>query len=324
MSYLRKSGILAILLVGLMMSLPGVNAATDCSFTTAGNVMTLNGSCTTDATLYIPDGFTLDGAGYSITAVDPAGGHFIGGVVQNAGTSANVTNLTVTASGLANVCDDLPYATRLSGIHFNNASGSITYSTLTGINQGPSGCQEGVGIWLDGGGNVEVAHNTIVDYQKSGIVVLPSTIANIHHNDIGASATQNNLAANAVQISTASVVMHNHISGNQWTGPGEWAGTAVLVFYTDNATVSQNNLRGSADVGIYIIGNYGFYDNNRVFEEGVDGPYGDYGIIDYYGDLSGTSQNTITNNKVRGYEVPYVGVTDGKNKTIPGANPVDH
>ena len=33
--------------------------------------MTLNGDCTTDATILVPNGFTLDGAGNTITAVDP-------------------------------------------------------------------------------------------------------------------------------------------------------------------------------------------------------------------------------------------------------------
>ena len=54
-----------------------------------------------------------------------------------------------------------------------------------------------------------------------------------------------------------------------------------------------------------------------VFEDGVDGPHGDWGIADL-------NQNTVTNNKVRGYEIPYFGVTDGKNKSIPGPNPIDH
>jgi hypothetical protein len=36
--------------------------------------MRLDANCTTDETLFIPDGFTLDGRGHTITAVDrPAG-----------------------------------------------------------------------------------------------------------------------------------------------------------------------------------------------------------------------------------------------------------
>lgn len=33
------------------------NGATDCVFSTEGNVMTLQGDCTTDSTIMVPDGF---------------------------------------------------------------------------------------------------------------------------------------------------------------------------------------------------------------------------------------------------------------------------
>lgn len=103
--------------------------------------MTLDTDCTTDTSIVVPNGFTLDGAGHTITAVDPSGGHFTGGVIQNGGASANVTDVHVTASGLADVCDG--GAARLRGILFDTASGSITNNTVTDINQGASGCQEG-------------------------------------------------------------------------------------------------------------------------------------------------------------------------------------
>lgn len=83
------------------------HAATTCTFTTTGKTMKLNGNCTTDAPVVVPNGVTLDGAGFTITGIDPPGGHFKGGVVQNGGASANVTNLRVTVAGLANVCDAL-------------------------------------------------------------------------------------------------------------------------------------------------------------------------------------------------------------------------
>ena len=60
-------------------------ATTTCSFTTVDSVMTLTENCSTDTTIIVPDGFTLDGAGYTITAYDPPGGHFVGAVVKNGG-----------------------------------------------------------------------------------------------------------------------------------------------------------------------------------------------------------------------------------------------
>ena len=46
---------------------------TACVFTTSGMTMTLTADCTTDHTILVPQGYTLDGNGNSITAVDPVG-----------------------------------------------------------------------------------------------------------------------------------------------------------------------------------------------------------------------------------------------------------
>ena len=78
---------------------------TACVFTTSGMTMTLTADCTTDHTILVPQGYTLDGNGNSITAVDPAGDHFRGAVVKNGGTVAHVTDIEITAAGLADVCD---------------------------------------------------------------------------------------------------------------------------------------------------------------------------------------------------------------------------
>ena len=40
----------------------------------AKKTMTLTADITTDTTIIVPDGYTLDGNGYTITAVDVAGG----------------------------------------------------------------------------------------------------------------------------------------------------------------------------------------------------------------------------------------------------------
>ncbi|MCB9450949.1 MAG: right-handed parallel beta-helix repeat-containing protein [Anaerolineaceae bacterium] len=306
----------------LFLGVSSVSADTTCTFTADGTTLRLDGNCTTDSTIFVPDGFTLDGNGYTITGVDPIGGHFVGAVVANGGTVAHVHNLGVTVSGLANVCD--AGADRLRGIMFEGASGSIVGNTVFGINQGPSGCQEGNAIEIrnepfDGSHPntqyVEIAHNTLVDWQKTGIVANGDVSVNIHHNWIGASATQANLAANSVQIGSGGTgsIMHNYIEGNQWLGTSDYAATAILIYLADGVTIRQNNLRGNADIGIYFYGDNGVVDNNRVFDEGADAPTSgyDYGIGNWGND------NVVTNNKVRGFEIPYDGVEGGKNKVIP-------
>lgn len=320
---MKKFAIIVVLLFAVLaLAVPLVSASTSCTFTTVDTTMTLDGNCTTDATIFVPDGYTLDGAGYTIVGVDPSGGHFIGAVVQNQGVTAYVTNLTVTVSGLANACD--AGDNRLRGILFKGASGSINNNIVTGINQGASGCQEGNAIEVrndpfDGTHpntvSVEIHHNYISDYQKTGIVANGDVNVNIHHNDISASATQENLAANSVQIGFGGTgaVTHNNIDGNQWEGTSDYAASAVLVYLANGVNVSQNNIHGNADIGILIeYSDYGTYDNNRVFDEGTDHPNSGYdiGIYNY-----GTG-NIFTNNKVRDYETPYEGVEEGNNKVV--------
>lgn len=299
----------------------GAAAATTCEFETTGDTMTLEDDCVTDETIGVPDGMTLDGNSHTITGQDPeGGGHFTGAVVANEGDEAYVTDLGVTVDGLT-VCD--AGDNRLRGIMFEAASGAITKSEVIGINKGPSGCQEGNAIEVrnepfDGSGTdpvtVTIDHNTVDDYQKTGIVANGNVDVEITHNEVGDSATQEHLAANSIQLGFGAVgtVEHNQIEGNQWLGASDFAATAVLLFEASaGVNVSKNNIGGNSDVGIYAIGSGSTIDNNRVFDAGVDGPHGDSGI-------ASAGENEVTNNKVRGFDEPYYGVSGGKNKTIPG------
>lgn len=313
----------AVAVVFLFTATPSLNGATPpCVFSFSGMVMTLTGDCTTDVPIQVPDGYTLDGNGFTITAVDPAGDHFKGAVVMNAGTTASVIGLTITTGSLSNVCDG--GVDRLRGIMFEGASGAIIGNTVLNINQGPSGCQEGNAVEIrnspydgthPGTVKVEVGHNLIQAWQKTGIVANGDVDVWVHHNVIGQSATQANLAANSLQIGFGGkgLVEHNHIAQNSWLGTSDWVATGILLYSSAPGTVvRQNNLmEGNADVGIYISADGATVDNNKVFESGPDATHGDVGIGNY-----GTG-NIITNNKVRGYDVPYDGVTGGKNKAIP-------
>lgn len=284
--------------------------------------MSLDADCTTDETIFVMDGYTLDGQGFEITAVDPGGGHFLGGVVENEGAVAHVIDLVVSASGLSNSCDG--GGDRLRGIMFEGASGSIRHSTVVGINQGASGCQEGNAIEIrnapfDGTGVdpvfVEMEHNFVDSYQKGGIIANGNVHVSIHNNVVGASATQQNLAANAVQLGFGAegIVELNQIAGNQWLGASNFSATAVLLFGSatfppedpldSEIIVRRNNLGGNADVGIFVIGNGAFVDNNRVFESGVDGDHGDFGIAEF-------GDSMFSNNKIRGYVYPIFGDAD--------------
>src|SRR5688500_12645370 len=95
---------LGVLLTSALVEVPAL-AATDCSFSTSGRTLRLRADCTTDQTLVVPHGFTLDGRGRTITAVDPPGGHFVGAVIRNGGSMAHVRRVRISASGLSDTCD---------------------------------------------------------------------------------------------------------------------------------------------------------------------------------------------------------------------------
>ena len=73
-----------------------------CTFTKndKNKTMTLVADCTTATTIRVPNGYTLDGNGHKITAIDRAAA-FVGAVVENEGATMNVKNLTVTVDSAA-------------------------------------------------------------------------------------------------------------------------------------------------------------------------------------------------------------------------------
>ena len=222
-----------------------------CQFATSGTTMTLLTDCITDSTIHIPNGFTLDGDGHTITGVDPEGDtndHFLGAVVANGGAVAHVTDLTVTVDGLADRCDD--GADRLRGILFDGAAGSITNNHVIDINQGASGCQEGNAIEVrnapfnTSGPDVAVtiSGNVVTGYQKTGILANGSVVATILNNTVTGIGPVNYIAQNGVQVGFGGSgnVQGNTISGNFYTGPDLACG--ILFFEADGVKQKANTL----------------------------------------------------------------------------------
>jgi hypothetical protein len=228
---------------------PTAQATTTCVFNVVGTTMTLAGDCTTDATITVPDTFTLDGAGYTITAADPPSGHFLGPVIKNGGTSATVENLTVTTSGLANVCD--AGNDRLRGILFDGASGAIVENAVIDINQGASGCQEGNGIEVrnapfDPTGYdlaVLISNNTVTGYQKNGITANGSVAATISGNVVTGAGPVNYIAQNGIQVGfgATGAVYGNVVSGNDYTPP-DWVACGILYYQADGVRAYRNTV----------------------------------------------------------------------------------
>lgn len=222
-----------------------------CVFSTSGTTMTLVDDCTTDRTIVVPDGFTLDGDGHTITAVDPSGGHFVGGVVANGGSVAHVTHVAITASGLANVCDG--GTDRLRGILFDGAGGSITGTNVRGVRQGPSGCQEGNAIEVrnvDASGNpaptsvtVAIADNSVTDYQKNGITVNGAVNAVITGNTVAGDGSIDYIAQNGIQVGfgATALVERNTVSADDYA-PESFVACGLLLFDANGVKQRKNDL----------------------------------------------------------------------------------
>jgi hypothetical protein len=220
-----------------------------CVFVIAGTTMTLQADCNTDATILVPNGFTLDGNEFTITAVDPAGGHFKGAVIRNGGATAHVTDLTITTSGLADVCDG--GNDRLRGILFDGAAGSITNNHVLNINQGASGCQEGNGIearnepFTSAGPDLAVliSGNTVANYQKTGIIANGSVAASITGNTITGAGPVSYIAQNGIQVGFGGTgeLRDNSVSGNNYT-PQDTVACGLLFFQADGVRASKNTL----------------------------------------------------------------------------------
>jgi putative cofactor-binding repeat protein len=279
-------------------------AATSCVFDVAAGTMRLEADCTTDASIVIPDGLTLDGNYHTITAVDPPGRHFLGAILVNGGRRASVINTRLEADALANICD--VGDARLRGILFDGASGVLKGNTILDINQGASACQEGnaIELWNLSGAPVlvEIADNVVDRYQKSGIVASGAVDVSIRYNVIGSSATQAMLSANAIQIGFGAwaSIEHNDITGNRWP-LADAAATAVLLSRSAAGTlVRHNTISGNADVGIYAAADAAVIAGNVLFDDGPDGFY-DIGIVSL-------GANVVRDNDIRGFDDAQVGV----------------
>ena len=302
---------------------PRPEPSAECQFTTHGNTMVLKNNCTTSETIMVPDGMTLNGRNKTITAVDPEGGGFVGAVIKNEGATAHVKNVRIKTNGLANACkggDD-----RLRGILFEGASGSITRNSIIELNKGASGCQEGNGIEVrnapfDGTHpdtkTVTVERNSVRNYQKTGIIANGDVDVSIKFNHVGDSATEENLAANGIQLGFGAKgdVSRNAVGGNQWCGPSNYAATGMLIYQaTDGPNVTKNLVSGNADVGIYAFSDNMTVSRNLVFDRdkvedcNVNGY--DIGIGSY-----GTG-SSVTRNVVKGFDTPTDGVAEEEEDT---------
>ena len=221
-------------------------ATTSCAFATSGATMTLVDDCTTDQTILVPDGFTLDGDGHTITAVDPPAGAFLGAVVTNVTGASEIHVDDVTIQGASTAVNCGPF----TGVQFEGAGGSLTDSSVLDIRRDDpdaQGCQTGLGVRVNGLGTaitVEITDSTIAGYQKNGITVNgDGAAAVITGNTVTGDGPVDYIAQNGIQVSrgATALIEGNSVSGNDYT-PADTVACGLLYFEAQGVKQKKNML----------------------------------------------------------------------------------
>ena len=245
---------------------------TACPGTTTGTIFTLSANCgPVTAPLTVPNGFTIDGAGHTVSANDAGGTQWDGGgIVTSAGATMNIRNLNITGPvGGFQICRNSGFL--LYGIWFNDAGGTVDNVTVDHIYQFQDGtfasCQTGRAIRADGatpGRRVTITNTKVMDYQKSGFESRGTTTMNISGSTAGPPHPLEGLnAQNGVSFVgvTAGTVENNTIHGSSDEAPGPpgcgncspAASTGMLLSNADNVTVTGNTFVGNGtDIGVAV------------------------------------------------------------------------
>jgi hypothetical protein len=300
----------------LCLAAGGTAWSAECTFSTYGRVMALDGDCETETTISIPSGMTLDGKGYTITAVESTPGAWVGPIVENEGYITNVKDLTVTASDLACICKS--GSERLQGIRFSSATGEIQDCDVVGVNKGECGCQEGIGIVVshppfDGSGDprkatrVAVTGNTVEAYQKGGVVVNGNTKVTLIGNRIQGAGMIDYNGQNGLQLAYGGKgrVQGNEIRDNWYLGTETFA-TGILVFESDKAAIAGNELINN-EFGISLAAWCYFApsaDGNRIEQNLIDEAIYGIGLQSYaYAPPLSNCSPSVSNNRIAGNKI---------------------
>lgn len=243
---------------------------TACVTTLSPGQVTLREDCVTQGTVFIPDGFTFNGAAHTLTASeDGAGDHYKGAVLRNRGTVANVLDLTVTARNLSDVCD--ADADRLRGILLEGASGTIEGAVVEDLHQAGNvgGCQEGFAIDVRNTApgatpvNVIIRGNRLTGYQKAGVVVLGPVAVTVEDNLIDGLGPTNRIARIGIQLAygVSGRVVGNAVKGNAYLLESDYSSGILVLggsYYGAGRALChdlliQQNTLAENDVGVSLL-----------------------------------------------------------------------
>jgi hypothetical protein len=277
----RSRASAAVVALGLAVAGVGLSAAPahaaalgSCEVTTAGLVYTLTADCSVTTAIDIPDGVTLDGAGYTITAVETPGVWYHGETVlrsavgdDSAAAVMNVKNLHIeTNFTLGGNSGGL-----LSGIYMIRAGGTIENVSVDGMSHG-NGVQEGRGIYIKNlapAGSpaypeavVSISDTSITRFQKSGLYLSGNVKFDLKGLTIGRGAGPNGeandgIAANGLTILNGArgSLTDSQVAPNYYKLPADTSATGILVMDSGKVTLARNIVSSAkGNVGVYVYG----------------------------------------------------------------------
>ncbi|MFD8479342.1 putative Ig domain-containing protein [Kitasatospora sp. NPDC059673] len=278
--------------------------------TTSGTTITLTGDCATTDNLTIPDGYTLDGAGHTITATDSSlASPLLDAVVSNASgaTTMTIENLTVQGNYLPRDPADSRTNAPFFGIRFLSASGSLSNVTVTGITRHQT-YNFGQGIMVDatngGPQTVTVTGVTVADFQKNGLTANGEATMNVTGSTLGppdmaiplpAPPVTGNIAQNSVQYFNSGGTFTDNTVLTYTANNSASSSTGMLLFTANNVTVDHNTIAGpnGADVGINVTGGTNItISYNNITRSPIQPPLRDFwgiGIAGYSGAAASTT-----------------------------------
>lgn len=241
------------------------------------------------------DGLTLrtKGEGHAViqAPADLTGSKAI--VHVDGADGVTVRGFDITAAGVA------PGAV-LAGVQVDaGGSVAVTRTRISHIGDPANGLQTGIGVLVGGRladgatpGEATITDNTIVDYQKAGVVVVnEGSRALVADNTITGSGPNKAIGQIGVQVSdgAAAVVAGNTITGNAYTGSADATAAGVTVGNAGAVAVVGNRLAGN-QVGVAAVNTTGLAVlGNRVTDSTLDGI-----------ELNGVSKAVVAGNQVTG------------------------
>ncbi len=290
---------------------------------TPNQTLTLTGDCTTSSTLTMHDGWTLDGAGHTITAIDPSPAvDFTGAVLTNElvpGARIDVTDVHVDGDF------DSGCSSSLFGVRFDGAAGSFTHSTISDIKYGAgSGCQSGNSLDITNLGgatrlSVTVDDVQVTGFQKTGIRANGNVALRLTASSVADAELDLVTASNSLQISRGAraYVSGNVLGGNDWDGNDQWNATGVLLYGAQDVTFTRNVVTGTdTDVALYVASDPSYPAGRTTLtcnlferEATLDTPF-DLWNTGVAADEDLIAIVDATGNTVRGFATPYENVVN--------------